>query len=162
MSIQAIGAIDKSSAMTNQKNTTDVTAKGSLDQMMANQTVATEGSLPLTEMGVHVEDAFSWLSDNESMMQNDPQRLKAQLMDYIKHFKNPDGSNLYNSLDKINTFVASLSNYFRDNQKTEMVDFLYNIRTQLIGTGFFMQEFIQKAMFPTVQNGGKFLDWDEA
>ncbi len=162
MSIQAIGAIATTLPVTDQTGTAAAMASGSLDEMMTNQKVATQGLSPMTEMTGDIEDVYSWLTDREMMMQNDPQRLKTQLLNYIKNFKNPEGGNVYNSLEKINTFVASLSNYFDANERTDMVDFLHNIRVELIGTDFFMRDFVQKAMFPTVENGGKFLDWDEA
>ena len=154
----AIDAVGQAKSQIN----ADATPTGSLDEMMAREKIKMDASSATTTMESNVEEVFSWLAKSQSMIVGDPKRLKVQLMDYIKSFKTAEGNNEYNSIEKQSYFVASLVKYSSGGDVEGLEDFLVSVRRELIGISFFMNDFIQRAMFPTVENGGKLLEWDDA
>jgi hypothetical protein len=86
--------------------------------------------------------------------------LSDMLMSKLKSYRTEDDKSVYNGISKMLTVLSSLQDKFVAHGVPEMADFLNGERTRLTGINMFMVPWIQRALFPTIENGGKPMPWD--
>jgi|GEM_PF-4103246 hypothetical protein len=86
--------------------------------------------------------------------------LSDMLMSKLKSYRTEDDKSAYNGIGKMLTVLTSLQDKFVAHGVPEMADFLNAERTRLIGVNMFMTPWIQRALFPSIENGGKPIPWD--
>ncbi|MET3108426.1 hypothetical protein AAKU67_002730 [Oxalobacteraceae bacterium GrIS 2.11] len=108
--------------------------------------------------GADMTVVYNWLIENQGIITIDPKMMSKMLLQKIKEIRNEDGSKPITSISNLVPLMQKLAAACA-NDGPRVVDFIHKEQVKLAGLNLILPKFVERAIFPSEENGGKPREW---
>jgi len=155
MQVNSINSISNQTA----KNATEPELV-SLNQRMAETQQVAATSEPYNGESTTFDSIMEWITAGREQFLSDPKYMSEQLNAMIKKMVDKDGNKAVKGFSDVLEQMIEIKKAVDKAGYDELEPFFYDEVHKLMGINFFMQDFLNQALYPTVENGGKLAAYD--
>jgi len=147
-----VNSINSVSPTNNDVQETEVV---SLNKRLAETQQTSGASNASTAEQTTFDEIMDWIGKGREQFLTDPKFMSEQINAMIKKMVDEKGNKVVKGFSDVLEQMTAIKEAVQEAGYDELNQFFYDEVARLMGINFFMQDFLNQAMYPTVQNFGK-------